>query len=310
MGRPRLCDCDREVSGSRSRSTSRYGGRPRAAGGRPHVAARQRPGVHSRVDNGDYSLNVWAVDWVARTLPTDPTHLFDANIFYPARLTLAYSEPLILQARLPSRRVAGRAAGGDLQPDADCRPGLVGVGVCLAGSSRHGQLDRRHGGRVGRRLQRASPGAHRARAGAAPGAAADRVRGDRPAAGHRAQAIRGACWARQSRCRRPRRSTCSSSRGGPWPARGSRGPGMAATGSRRPRCGRRWPASTCALLLLPVLWPYAELARTQGMVRGIAETEAARPRGPTTCTPARACTSTPGATVSGTARTPTFPGSS
>ncbi len=59
-----------------------------------------RPDVHSRVDNGDYSLNVWAVDWVARTLPTDPAHLFDANIFHPARLTLAYSEPLILQGAL------------------------------------------------------------------------------------------------------------------------------------------------------------------------------------------------------------------
>ena len=60
----------------------------------------QNPGVHSRVDSGDYGLNVWAVDWVAHTLPTDPLHLFDANIFHPARLTLAYSEPLILQGIL------------------------------------------------------------------------------------------------------------------------------------------------------------------------------------------------------------------
>ena len=59
-----------------------------------------RPAEHSRVDNGDYSLNVWAVDWVARTLPTDPAHLFDGNIFHPHRLTLAYSEPLILQGVL------------------------------------------------------------------------------------------------------------------------------------------------------------------------------------------------------------------
>jgi hypothetical protein len=60
----------------------------------------ERPAVHSRVDNGDYNLNVWAVDWVARTLPTDPAHLFDGNIFYPAKRTLAYSEPLILQGLL------------------------------------------------------------------------------------------------------------------------------------------------------------------------------------------------------------------
>jgi hypothetical protein len=60
----------------------------------------RQPGVYSRVDNGDYSLNVWTVDWVARTLPTDPVHLFDANIFHPAPRTLAYSEPLILQGAL------------------------------------------------------------------------------------------------------------------------------------------------------------------------------------------------------------------
>jgi len=58
------------------------------------------PAVHSRADTSDYNLNVWAVDWVARTLPVDPLHLFDANIFYPQRLTLAYSEPLILQGVL------------------------------------------------------------------------------------------------------------------------------------------------------------------------------------------------------------------
>lgn len=59
-----------------------------------------RPAVYSRVDNGDYNLNVWAIDWVARTLPTDPANLFNANIFHPAKLTLAYSEPLILQSVL------------------------------------------------------------------------------------------------------------------------------------------------------------------------------------------------------------------
>jgi hypothetical protein len=59
-----------------------------------------RPGLYTRVDNADYILNVWAVDWVARTLPTDPVHLFDANIFHPAPRTLAYSEPLILQGAL------------------------------------------------------------------------------------------------------------------------------------------------------------------------------------------------------------------
>ncbi len=36
--------------------------------------------------------------WVAHQLPRDPAHLFQGNIFYPARDTLAYSEPLIVPA--------------------------------------------------------------------------------------------------------------------------------------------------------------------------------------------------------------------
>lgn len=45
-----------------------------------------------RVDNGDGRLSIWNVAWVARTLVVDPLHVFDANIFYPHRGTLAYSE--------------------------------------------------------------------------------------------------------------------------------------------------------------------------------------------------------------------------
>src|SRR5262249_41651521 len=45
-----------------------------------------------RVDNGDGMLSIWNVAWVARTLAVDPLHVFDANIFYPHRGTLAYSE--------------------------------------------------------------------------------------------------------------------------------------------------------------------------------------------------------------------------
>lgn len=59
-----------------------------------------RPAYYSRADNGDYLLNAWALDWVARSVPTTPAKLFDANIFHPAKHTLAYSEPLILQGLL------------------------------------------------------------------------------------------------------------------------------------------------------------------------------------------------------------------
>lgn len=45
-----------------------------------------------RVDNGDGQFSIWNVAWVARTLVADPAHVFDANIFYPHKRTLAYSE--------------------------------------------------------------------------------------------------------------------------------------------------------------------------------------------------------------------------
>jgi len=56
------------------------------------------PGSLSRNDNGDAQLNEWIMAWVAHQLPRAPAHLFDANIFYPAHDTLAYSEPLIVPA--------------------------------------------------------------------------------------------------------------------------------------------------------------------------------------------------------------------
>src|ERR1700687_1717448 len=51
-----------------------------------------RLGTVGRVDIGDGQLSIWNVAWVARTLIVDPPHVFDANIFYPHRWTLAYSE--------------------------------------------------------------------------------------------------------------------------------------------------------------------------------------------------------------------------
>ena len=55
------------------------------------------PAHLSRNDNGDTLLNTWAIAWVAHQLPRDPAHLFNANIFYPERLTLGYSEAMIVQ---------------------------------------------------------------------------------------------------------------------------------------------------------------------------------------------------------------------
>ena len=56
------------------------------------------PGVWSRNDAPDYVLHEWIMAWVAHQIVADPLHLFDANIFYPDRYTLAYSDHLILQS--------------------------------------------------------------------------------------------------------------------------------------------------------------------------------------------------------------------
>ena len=45
-----------------------------------------------RVDNFDGHFGIWNVSWVARTLVVDPLHVLDANIFFPLRKTLVYSE--------------------------------------------------------------------------------------------------------------------------------------------------------------------------------------------------------------------------
>jgi hypothetical protein len=40
----------------------------------------------------DFNLTIWALAWDAHALATHPWRLFDANAFYPARLSLAFSE--------------------------------------------------------------------------------------------------------------------------------------------------------------------------------------------------------------------------
>ena len=58
------------------------------------------PARLSRNDNADTILNEWIVAWVVHEAATDPRHLFDANIFFPERNTLAYSESLIVPAAM------------------------------------------------------------------------------------------------------------------------------------------------------------------------------------------------------------------
>jgi hypothetical protein len=46
-------------------------------------------------DDGDALFSVWRLAWVAHQLARNPAHLFDANIFYPERGALAYSDAML-----------------------------------------------------------------------------------------------------------------------------------------------------------------------------------------------------------------------
>ena len=100
------------------------------------------PGVLSRNDNGDTVLHEWILAWVAHQLVSDPLRLFDANIFYPERHTLAYSDHLFVQSLMGAPlTVGGLLAGARSQRRADRR-------VCadrLDDGARGGPLDRQPG---------------------------------------------------------------------------------------------------------------------------------------------------------------------
>src|SRR2546430_17329263 len=46
-------------------------------------------------DNLDAEFNAWVLDWDRHQLLSDTAHLFVANIFSPARYSLAFSENLL-----------------------------------------------------------------------------------------------------------------------------------------------------------------------------------------------------------------------
>jgi len=48
------------------------------------------------VSHVDPLLNTWIFDWDTYQLFKDPLHLFDANIFFPLKNTLAFSEHMIV----------------------------------------------------------------------------------------------------------------------------------------------------------------------------------------------------------------------
>jgi hypothetical protein len=51
-------------------------------------------------DVGDPLFSVWRIAWISRQIVRDPVRLFDANMFYPERLTLTYSDSVIVPGLL------------------------------------------------------------------------------------------------------------------------------------------------------------------------------------------------------------------
>lgn len=50
--------------------------------------------------DNDVILNIWIMQWISHQLTVDPLHLFDANMFYPNKRTLSFSEILFPNALL------------------------------------------------------------------------------------------------------------------------------------------------------------------------------------------------------------------
>ena len=64
------------------------------------------PAHWARIDNGDGALNVWAVNWVGTHLFRDPARIAEANIFFPERHALAFSEMLLVQGAFAAPAIA------------------------------------------------------------------------------------------------------------------------------------------------------------------------------------------------------------
>lgn len=232
-----------------------------------------RPGVYSRVDNGDYSLNVWAVDWVAHTLPVRPSRLFDANIFHPARLTLAYSEPLILQGAL-----AIPAAWAGVSPIAAFNFVLI-AGLALTGWAFALFVHRATGSWMAAAVSGSAVAFnahHLVRLVHVQALHLELVplvflALDRLVASGRGRdaAVFGAAVAAQALQSIYLLVFCGWAAIGAWVARWSEWRGRRRTAVTSALIA----AAVCALAVMPLLWPYIALARTEGMVRNLQEAQ-------------------------------------
>ncbi|HEX6463390.1 MAG TPA: hypothetical protein VFZ98_03005, partial [Vicinamibacterales bacterium] len=60
-------------------------------------------------DRGDPVFSAWRIARVTHQLAHDPRRLFDGNIFYPRRWTLAYSDATLLQGAVAAPVLAAGA---------------------------------------------------------------------------------------------------------------------------------------------------------------------------------------------------------
>jgi hypothetical protein len=86
-----------------------------------------RSGQLGQLEPADARLNTWILGWVQRSLLHDPTGLWDANTFHPARRTLTQSEHMLAEAVV---LLPVRALGGD--PVAVHQAGIVLSALLLA----------------------------------------------------------------------------------------------------------------------------------------------------------------------------------
>ena len=74
----------------------------RRLGGPAYVAGGVVAGSFVLNHNADAQLCEWTLSWIAHTLPTHPSRLFDGNIFAPETNTLAYTDPMMVPAIVAS----------------------------------------------------------------------------------------------------------------------------------------------------------------------------------------------------------------
>ena len=88
------------------------------------------------VAHHDPFLSIWRLGWIAHALQTAPSQLFNANIFYPARDTLAFSDATLLEGVLATP-LLWLGAPPVLVYNLLLLAGFIGSGVAMFVLARH-----------------------------------------------------------------------------------------------------------------------------------------------------------------------------